>query len=115
MSASTDYPPIPNGVNRPGGWGLLHKRMCEEIDQLRYQRDCLIARRDEVMRLSGKRLQTEPITKITVLVELARRGLMQVQLDPYENPDTHSAPCGLKPILKQSTQRSSSSAGSSSR
>ena len=35
MSARDDYPPIPVGVNRPGGWGLLHKQMCDEIDRLR--------------------------------------------------------------------------------
>jgi hypothetical protein len=35
VSARDDYPPIPNGVNRAGGWGLLHKRMCDEIDRLR--------------------------------------------------------------------------------
>lgn len=64
MSASADYPPIPNGVNRPGGWGLLHKRMCEEIDRLRAENAALVARRDEVMRRSGQ--EVERLTRHTV-------------------------------------------------
>jgi uncharacterized coiled-coil protein SlyX len=35
MSARDDFPPIPHGVNVPGGWGALHLRMCAEIDRLR--------------------------------------------------------------------------------
>ena len=46
MSARDDY---------PAGWpGPQHTKMCDEIDLLRAERDALLARRDEVMRASGK-------------------------------------------------------------